>query len=245
MKKDNLIKFIDKFYLQGLIETVAINVIDNKMATKFESEDGVVKGSVSVNSPDLIDTTFGVYDAKLFRTLISIMDGDLNINVNNSSDMVIDNINFNDGSKNVKFIPCDLDIIPENRPFKSLPTEFSLTVPEITTDFINSFSKSSDKIFGNETFSIKYNSDTKIYEMVFGYSPNRDTTVIRFPIDGVIDENDIFDRVEFNISVVQEILNANKDMSVKKLVVHKAGLLIFTFGSDEFECKYYVQSLVN
>ena len=245
MKKDNLIKFIDKFHLQGLIETVAINVNDDKMSTKFASEDGVVKGSVSVNSPNLADTKFGVYDAKLFRTLISIMDGELNVTINNNNDMNIDNINFNDGLKNVKFIPCDLSIIPENRPFKSLPTEFSLTIPELTSDFINNFTKSSDKIFGNETFNIKYNSDINKYEIVFGYSPDRDTTVIRFPIEGEIDENDLFDRVEFNISVVQEILNANKDMSVKNLVVHKAGLLIFTFGSDEFECKYYVQSLVN
>ena len=74
MEKNRLYNFIQKYYLNGLVEGVKIHVQDKTITTDFITEDRSTLGHISYNNVDIDDTTFGVFDTSQLVRMLNVLD---------------------------------------------------------------------------------------------------------------------------------------------------------------------------
>ena len=65
MDKNRLSRFISKYNLAGLVESVSWKAENKTLTTRFISDDKTVLGTVTVSEFDFEDSTIGVYNTHL------------------------------------------------------------------------------------------------------------------------------------------------------------------------------------
>jgi len=60
MNKQNLLTFIKKYHLAGLVESVVWKIKDNKLSTKFVLDDQTLLGKVICNEFEYEDSDLGI-----------------------------------------------------------------------------------------------------------------------------------------------------------------------------------------
>ncbi len=81
MKKLYLEDVIEKYYLNGLVERVKINIENKTLTTKFISNQKNLVGSITAPDMELNDCEFGIYDTTQLLKLIGITDHFLTLEV--------------------------------------------------------------------------------------------------------------------------------------------------------------------
>ena len=76
MEKNRLYNFIQKYYLNGLVEGVKIHVKDGTISTDFITEDRSTLGHISYKDVTIEDTTFGVFDTSQLVRMLNVLDND-------------------------------------------------------------------------------------------------------------------------------------------------------------------------
>ena len=103
MKKKQLTSFIDKYHLAGNANSVKLEIKDKVMKCDFITDDQNVVGSVSMNNFDVEDVTLGVYATSQLTKLLTALDDDVDLRVNNADGTAF-SINLSDPPKSNKFI---------------------------------------------------------------------------------------------------------------------------------------------
>ena len=229
MEKTELLSFISKYSLGGNVESVAWELKDNSITTNFVSSDKTLKGTVTMNSA-AIDSSLpeiGIYTTSQLVRMVSILDSDISVSVNNTSMQV------NDKYTNFSFVLADLDVIPKSPKLKMTPT-FTSTI-KITDDFINKFVKSYGALPENDFFTIECDAISK--KLTFGYSTTNSNR-ISFNID--VDTEDI-QPIHFSSGLMREILVANKGTH-GTLEISPVGLGRIKFNTAANNAEYYLVS---
>ena len=73
MEKGKLGRFVQKYNLAGLVESVKWETKDNALTTAFISDDKSVLGKVTMTDFGYGDTTFGVYDTSKLTKMLSVL----------------------------------------------------------------------------------------------------------------------------------------------------------------------------
>ena len=73
MEKQQLNRFVSKYNLAGLVESVKWESKDGSLNTSFISDDKSVLGNVSMKEFDGPDTSFGVYDTTKLTKMLSVL----------------------------------------------------------------------------------------------------------------------------------------------------------------------------
>ena len=81
MNKNNLLRFIQKYSLGGVIESVAWNAEGNKLSVRFISDDKTMLGEVDFDGFTSTPFNIGIYTTSLLKNLVGILDSDINLNV--------------------------------------------------------------------------------------------------------------------------------------------------------------------
>ena len=84
MKKTQITSFIEKYHLAGNANSVRLDVKDKTMQCDFITDDQNVVGSVSMNNFDVEDVTLGVYATSQLTKLLTALDDDVDLRVNNA-----------------------------------------------------------------------------------------------------------------------------------------------------------------
>ncbi len=79
MEKNRLSRFISKYNLAGLVESVAWNAEGGKLSTKFVSDDKTVLGVVTLDNFDFENATVGVYNTNTLKSLLNVLGNDVQI----------------------------------------------------------------------------------------------------------------------------------------------------------------------
>ena len=79
MNKNNLQRFIQKYSLGGVIESVAWNAEGNKLSVRFISDDKTMLGEVDFNGFTSKPFNVGIYTTSLLKNLLGILDNDLSL----------------------------------------------------------------------------------------------------------------------------------------------------------------------
>jgi hypothetical protein len=242
INKLELVANIEKYYLNGTIESVKWNVSNNKLNVTFVSPNQDLVGTVECNAA-LEDGTIGIFNTSGLLKMLSILEMDILVDVEKThkipTKLLIEDSNFS-----LQYSLADPYIIPAS-PSISEP-EYDITF-DIDSEFIMRFSKAKSALGTNirEIFRVSslINSDgNKEVKLVLG-EPTSHSNKIEFTAGAKFDIPNP-ESVPFNSAYVKEILNANKnDMTDAKGYLSTSGLLKLEFTSENGTATYYLPEL--
>lgn len=237
MNKNNLQKFIQKYSLGGLIESVVWKANGNKLSVRFISDDKTMLGEVDYGKFDSTPFEIGIYTTSLLKNLIGILDNDLSLKVDTVGDRAAI-LKLTSEETETAYQLADLGVIPTVPDFKTLP-EFNVDI-EMAANMIDKFIKAKGALSDVDNFTVfTEGGDLK---MAIGYATsatNRVTFNCQKGYDGVVIP------ISFSAKYLKEILTANREATSAKLKISTDGLSHIAFQIDDFVCNYYLVEISN
>ena len=89
MQKVKIDRFINKYSLNGLVNTVRWQIKDKQLTTSFVTEDKSLIGSVSVENTDIEDGLMGVYTTDQLVKLLGVLGEDVTLDVSRFGDKAV------------------------------------------------------------------------------------------------------------------------------------------------------------
>ncbi len=234
MEKQSLNRFVSKYNLAGLVESVKWESKDGSLTTSFISDDKSVLGSVSMKDFDSTDATFGVYDTTKLTKMLSVLGDDIEFSINDIDGKSV-SLKFKDGSTSVNYMLADLSVIPNVPDLKQLP-DFDTEI-KLDSNFISKFIKAKGALADENNFTFTCTGE-KNGQIILGYS-NINTNRIKIDVDCTC-KKDKVDPISFSANFLKEILVANKEATDATLKISSQGLAHISFEVDEYESNYYL-----
>lgn len=237
MNKNNLLRFIQKYSLGGLIESVAWNAEGTKLSVRFISDDKTLLGEVEFNAFTSNPFNVGIYTTSLLKNMIGVLDNDIKLKVDKAGDKAV-TLKLNSDDTETSYQLADLGVIPPVPDLKALP-DFTIEI-DMTSQMVDKFIKAKGALSDVDTFTIfTEGGDLK---MAIGYSSISTNRVTITCQKNVLVE---VKPISFSAKYLKEILTANKEATNAKLKVSTDGLSHVEFQIDDFVCKYYLVEIQN
>ena len=237
MNKNNLLKFIQKYSLGGLIESVAWNAEGTKLSVRFISDDKTLLGEVEYNAYTSTQMNVGIYTTSLLKNMIGVLDNDLTLKVDKAGDKSV-SLKLSSDETETSYQLADLGVIPPVPDLKTLP-DFGISI-DMASNMIDKFIKAKGALSDVDTFTIfTEGGDLK---MAIGYSS---ISTNRVTFTAQKDYAETLKPISFSAKYLKEILTANKEATSAKLKVSTDGLSNVEFQIDDFVCKYYLVEISN
>ena len=237
MNKNNLLKFIQKYSLGGLIESVAWNAEGTKLSVRFISDDKTLLGEVEFNAYTSTPMNVGIYTTSLLKNMIGVLDSDLTLKVDKAGDKSV-SLKLSSDETETSYQLADLGVIPPVPDLKTLP-DFGISI-DMASNMIDKFIKAKGALSDVDTFTIfTEGGDLK---MAIGYSS---ISTNRVTFTAQKDYAETVKPISFSAKYLKEILTANKEATSAKLKVSTDGLSNVEFQIDDFVCKYYLVEISN
>jgi hypothetical protein len=232
MDKNRLSRFISKYNLAGLVESVQWNSENKTLSTRFISDDKTVLGLVTLNEFEFEDSSIGVYNTNTLKSLLNVLGNDVNLTLKRVDEKPI-SLSLTSDSTSVQYQLADLAVIPNVPELKQLP-EFNITI-DMDSNFIEKFIKAKSALSDIDNFTVL--TEKGKLKIVIGYSninTNRVELVVNDNFDGEVKP------ISFSAKYFKEILSANKEANKATLAVSKDGLSHVEFAVDGFTSSYYL-----
>ena len=232
MNKKSISRFIQKYHLNGNINSVRWIVKNNELSTSFITSDRTLLGNVKLNNFKFDNSQIGINDTSQLNKLLNILGDDMSMSLTKFNNKAI-SLNVENGVVSFDYPLADLSVIPVVPDLKQLP-DFN---GEITLDneFISTFVKSKGALSESDTFTFSCKNNKG--SVVLGYqkiNSNRISINVNCKCDGDIEP------ISFSAKYLKEILNANKGAKSSSLKVSSQGLAFATFEKDGFTSNYYL-----
>ena len=232
MNKQRLTRFINKYYLNGTVNSVVLNSKSDKLSARFISGDKTLLGELSMDKSQIEECEVGVYNTEQLSKLLGVLDDDINISVVKSEDKSIA-LKVSDAYSSVNYMLSDVSVINRPPQLKEIP-EFQLKI-DVTPNFINKFISGKGALSDTDNFTvITEDSGTKL---VIGYS-SVNTNRVTIPV--TTSESSNIENVSFNANIFREVLHANKECESATFEVSSEGLSRITFKVDDYKSTYYL-----
>ena len=237
MNKNNLLKFIQKYSLGGLIESVAWNAEGTKLSVRFISDDKTLLGEVEYNAYTSTPMNVGIYTTSLLKNMIGVLDNDLTLKVDKAGDKSV-SLKLSSDETETSYQLADLGVIPPVPDLKTLP-DFGIAI-DMASNMIDKFIKAKGALSDVDTFTIF--TEAGDLKMAIGYSS---ISTNRVTFTAQKDYAETVKPISFSAKYLKEILTANKEATSAKLKVSTDGLSNVEFQIDDFVCKYYLVEISN
>lgn len=237
MEKAKLSRFITKYNLAGLVESVKWESKDDVLESAFISDDKSVLGNVSMKDFKFSDSSFGVYDTSKLTKMLSVLGTDVDFDITEVDGKSV-SMKFKDGSTSVNYMLADLSVIPTVPPLKSLP-DFDIKL-KLDTNFITKFIRAKGALQDENSFTfLQKNGKSQI---ILGYSS---INTNRITIDVECESTEDIEPISFSATYLKEILVANKEASDATLNISTKGLSHIHFEIDEYTSDYYLVQIAD
>ena len=239
INKLDLVANIERYYLNGTVESVKWNIANNKLNIEFVSPNQDLVGHVECDV-ELEDGTIGIFNTSGLLKMLSILDMDVIINVEKTH-KVPTKLQIEDSNFSLQYSLADPFII-QTTPAISEP-EYDITF-EVNSEFIMRFAKAKGALGANtkEIFrmSTAVNDEgNKIVKIILG-EPTSHSNKVEFTTEASFNEMHI-GYLSFNSAYVKEILNASKDDLVEaKGYISTQGLLKLELTTETGKAIYYL-----
>jgi len=234
MNKQKLVRFINKYYLNGIADSVVLksNSNEQKLYTRFVSNDKTLLGVIQMDSWNFEDANIGVYTTEQLLRLLSVLDEDISVSLTKSEDKAI-SLKISDLLSSVNYMLSDPSIINEPPQLQNIPN-FELSI-NVTPSVINKFISGKSALQDSTTFTVI--TDETSTKLVIGYS-TVNTNRVTIPV--VTSEFSHIDNVSFNAEYFSSILVANKECESAFLQVSSQGLAKIIFKIDDYTATYWL-----
>jgi hypothetical protein len=232
MNKIRLNRFIQKYNLAGLIESVTWKADGSKLTTKFISDDKTVLGELELENFNFEAAELGIYTTSNLSKLLSVLGEDVDLQVGKVEDKSISLSLVSDGTK-ASYQLADLAVIPAVPDLKQLPA-FDIQIA-LDGKFIDRFIKGKNALSDVETFTVL--TENGDLNLVIGYSnvnSNRITYKAQAGYANTVNP------ISFSAKYLKEILVANKDATSATLQISTEGLAHIAFKVDDYTSKYFL-----
>ena len=236
MDKSKLVKFINKYYLSGNVNSVAINSDGNGLSTRFVSGDKSLLGEVKLNNYSITQADFGVYQTDALLKMLSVLDNDVSVDLVKAEEKAI-SLDAKDSGAKVRYMLSDLSVINTPPQLKQIP-EFELLL-NVDKTFISKFISGKGALPDVESFTIVSGDKP---EVIIGYSSIA-TNRVAVPVENQTDNT--IDNISFNANLFKDVLEANKECEAAVLEVSSEGLARITFNVGDYESTYYLVAVQN
>ena len=236
MDKSKLVKFINKYYLGGNVNSVAINSDGKGLSTRFVSGDKSLLGEVKLNNYSITEADFGVYQTDALLKMLSVLDNDISVDLVKAEEKAI-SLDAKDSGAKVRYMLSDLSVINTPPQLKQIP-EFELLL-NVDKTFVSKFISGKGALPDTESFTIVSGDNP---EVVIGYSSIA-TNRVAVPVENQTDNT--IDNISFNANLFKDVLEANKECEAAVLEVSSEGLARITFNVGDYESTYYLVAVQN
>lgn len=239
--KLDLQSIINKYYLNGLNETVKWEIKDKTLTIKFTSPTREMIGEVSCDNFKLEDSAIGISNTTQLLKLIGITSSELLLSyVKNNKQFV--KLIISDTQFTVDYALADILTIPKAGSYTG-PDEFNL-VTELTEEHITALIKAksalpeSTIVIFQQSFSL--DNDFQV-ELVFGgdieYANKVSYCLTNFEQNNVSTDF----RLGFSSELLKEILIVNRNSVKTKMSLNLEGLMKLEFLTSEgIKSTYYI-----
>jgi len=232
MQKTKLDRFIQKYNLNGNVNSVKWTSKDDALTTSFVTSDKSLMGNVKVDNVQFEDGDVGVYTTDLLQKLLGVLGDDVTLNVSKFGDKAVA-LKVKNGTVSIDYTLSDLSVIPDTPALKRVP-EFQTNI-KVDDHFISTFIKGKAALSEAETFTLV--SDGDELQVVIGYS-STNTNRVNIPVETTT--NSLSETISFNANLFRDVLSANKECSSAILEVSNDGLLRINFKIDDYDATYYL-----
>ena len=237
MHKQKLVRFINKYYLNGTVNSVVLNSKSNKLLARFISGDKTLLGELEMDKWQFEDSEVGIYSTEQLLKLLSVLDEDINVTINKAGDKSIA-LKVSDSSSSVNYMLSDTSIISKPPHLKTVPN-FELKI-DVTPNLMSKFISGKGALA--ETYDFTVITDGSETKIVIGYA-SINTNRVTIPV--TTQESSNIDNVSFNANIFKEVLTANKECESATLEVSSEGLSKITFRVDDFSVTYWLVASTN
>ena len=81
MNKTRITRFISKYNLAGLVESVTWTTDGQKLSTKFIADDKTVLGEITLDNFNFENAELGIYTTSNLNKMLSVLGDDVNLEV--------------------------------------------------------------------------------------------------------------------------------------------------------------------
>lgn len=238
MKKQVINTFIDKYSLNGSIESVKW-VVDNKnkqIKTSSISDDKNALSYVVIkDDAGLTDSEFGINDTTKLKKLLNVLSEDVNISFNKRDDRIV-SLSLSSETTEVQYVTADLNVIPKVPDLKKLPP-FNLEIP-LTKEFVTTFVKAKSALSDVDTMTFSKDKKDKI-KLTIGYS-NVNSNRINIDVKPSDGKDALAKTIHFSAKYLKEILTSNNDCENAVLKISDHGIMHVEFNNELFNSNYYL-----
>jgi len=242
MQKQTLTSIIDKYHLNGTVESVKWDIKNKNITVDFITPMKNLVGKVTSPNFDLDDAQIGIYNTSQFYKLVKIMDSTIVLGLNKSPYGTPLELTLQDNQYDLNYYLSDLMLI-ETVPTINEPASYDADI-NIDSEFINKFANAKKALGDVKQFTVKTETKDGVTELLIvigdgsGYANKikfKTTCESMFGLD----------EIPFPADVMMEVLKANEEANSGTINISSEGLMKISFKEDSIESTYYLVRLSN
>lgn len=248
MKKENLVDFINRFYLQGALTKDSSG---DWCPVEITVQDGVakviIKADISLlcvidQNLDMPDGTFVIGNVKQFLSMVQAFGQNLNVELKMDRQSYNNIMRLKDENLEATVALADPQVI-ENRPKLNSTPDPDLSF-DLKKDFIERFIKAKKAINDAKYFAVFPDDMSNSVDFIVNYSQDQNTNNIKVTNKEVTINNE-FEPLYFDTNNFTAILQENSDFRTGTIGVSSKGLMYINFKGEDWESNYYVKAYQN
>jgi hypothetical protein len=236
MNKSTLLNYIEKYNLNGVVESVKFTVKDKVLKTAFITEDKNMAGNVTANVFDFEDCEFGILETVKFKNFLKVLEDEIELTLNKTDDKPT-SLTISDKNMEVTFMLSDLSVIPTAPKVKEVK-DFDVEIP-VDSDFVSRFVKAKNALFDVDSFTLLMNKKGDKLEMVIGFA-SINSNRIKLELAPTKGKDKLDKPISFNANYFKDILTKNTDCTGAIFKVAAAGIAQMDFKNKEFASTYFL-----
>jgi len=240
ISKIELQNIINKYYLNGLVESVKWEIKDNKLSIKYTSPTKEMIGEVTHTNFNVEDSTVGISNTSQLLKLIGITGGDVMLSYIKSNKMFTKLI-ISDNQFTINYALADILTISKTGTYTG-SNEYDLET-DLNEEIITAIIKAKNALSESTTMVVKptMSIDGEFeLELIFGGDIEYANKISYFMSNFTYKEKPSDFTLNFNSDLLKEILNANKDADKSKMYINLEGLLKLEFEVNKIKSTYYI-----
>ena len=240
MQKQTLTSVVDKYHLNGIVESVKWVVKDKNITVDFITPMKNLVGKVTSPNFDLEDADLGIYNTSQFNKLVKIMDSTVVLGLVKSPYGTPIELTLADNQYDLNYYLSDLMLI-ESVPNINEPTDYDAT-SEIEPNFITMFTNAKKALGDVKQFTVQ--TETKDGEtslLVTIGDGNSYANKIKFK--AICESMFGLSETPFPADVMMELLKANEEADSGTIQISNEGLMKISFVEESIESTYYLVRL--
>jgi len=240
MQKQTLTSVVDKYHLNGIVESVKWVIKDKNITVDFITPMKNLVGKVTSPNFDLEDVDLGIYNTSQFNKLVKIMDSTVVLGLTKSPYGTPIELTLADNQYDLNYYLSDLMLI-ESVPNINEPTDYD-TTSKIEPNFITMFANAIKALGDVKQFTVQ--TETKDGEtslLIIIGDGNSYANKIKFK--ATCESMFGLSETPFPADVMMELLKANEEADSGTIQISQEGLMKISFKEGSIESVYYLVRL--